>query len=65
MGSEGKGWAMGLLTGPLINISMDQMATRFDSSAGGIGQKFVTGTINRLVAGEIVNIYFITEPSSP
>jgi hypothetical protein len=56
---------MGLLTGPLINISTDQMATPVDSADGGIGQKFVTGTIKRLVAGEIVNVYFITEPSSP
>jgi hypothetical protein len=56
---------MGLLTGPLINISTDQMATPVDSANGGIRQKFVTGTITRLVAGEIVNVYFITEPSSP
>jgi hypothetical protein len=56
---------MGLLTGPLINISTDQMATPVDSADGGIGQKFVTSTIKRLVAGEIVNVYFITEPSSP
>ena len=50
---------MGLLTGPLINISTDQRATPVDSANGGIRQKFVTGTITRLVAGEIVNVYFI------
>jgi hypothetical protein len=31
---------MGLLTGPLINISTDQMATPVDSADGCIGQKF-------------------------
>jgi hypothetical protein len=50
---------------PVTEISTGQEATPFDISAGGIGQKLVTGTVKRLVPGEIVNIYFITEPSSP
>jgi hypothetical protein len=41
------------------------MAIPFELSTGGIGQKFVTGTIKRLVPGETASIYFITEPSSP
>jgi hypothetical protein len=41
------------------------MATPFEHSNGGIGEKFVTGTVKRLAPGEIVNIYFTMEPSSP
>jgi hypothetical protein len=53
------------LPDPIIKISTDQIATPFEPSAGSIGQKFVTGTIKRLVPGEIVNIYFTMDPSSP
>jgi hypothetical protein len=44
--------------------STSPLATPFVPSAGGIGHKFVTGTIARLVPDESVSIYFITEPSS-
>jgi hypothetical protein len=50
---------------PFNDFSTDRIATPFESSAGGIDKKSVTGTIKRLAPGEIVNIYFITEPSSP
>jgi hypothetical protein len=50
---------------PLVDFSTGKMATRFNLSAGGKGQKFVTGTIERLVPDETTYIYFITEPSSP
>jgi hypothetical protein len=50
---------------PFSNFSTDQVATPFEPSAGGVDKKSVTGTIKRLAPGEIVNIYFITEPSSP
>lgn len=50
---------------PLTDISTGKLATPFDISAGGAGQKVVTGTIKRLVPDEVVNLYFITEPSLP
>ena len=50
---------------PLTDISTGQLATPFDISAGGAGQKVVTGTIKRIVPDEIVNVYFVTKPSSP
>jgi hypothetical protein len=50
---------------PLSEISTSQPARPFVSSNGGIGHKHVAGTIARLVPGESVSIYFITEPSSP
>jgi hypothetical protein len=51
-------------TDPLTSISTDQLAIPFEPSAGGIGQKFVAGTIKRIVPEETVNVYFFTEPSS-
>jgi hypothetical protein len=50
---------------PFTNVSTDQIATPFEPSGGGTDKKSVTGTIKRLAPGEILNIYFITEPSSP
>jgi ABC-type multidrug transport system fused ATPase/permease subunit len=50
---------------PFTNVSTDQVATPFEPSGGGTDKKSVTGTIKRLASGEVVNIYFITEPSSP
>ena len=50
---------------PFTNVSTDQIATPFEPSGGGSDKKSVTGTIKRLAPGEIVNIYFTTEPSSP
>jgi hypothetical protein len=49
---------------PVTNFNSDRVTTPFEPSAGGIGQKDITGTIKRLVLGEIVNIYFLMEPSS-
>ena len=48
---------------PFTDFSTDQIATPFEPSAGGSDKKSVTGTIKRLAPGEIVSIYFITEPS--
>jgi hypothetical protein len=48
---------------PFTNVSTDQTATPFELSAGGTDKKSITGTIKRLAPGELVNIYFITEPS--
>jgi hypothetical protein len=50
---------------PLTEIGTGKLATSFDISTGGIGQKFVTGSIKKLAPEERVPIYFITEPSSP
>jgi hypothetical protein len=50
---------------PFTNVSTDQIATPFEPAAGGIDKKSVTGTLKRLAPGELVNIYFTTEPSSP
>jgi hypothetical protein len=50
---------------PFTNVSTDQIATLFEPSGGGSDKKSVTGTIKKLAPGEIVSIYFITEPSSP
>jgi hypothetical protein len=50
---------------PFTNVSTDQIATPFEPSGGGSDKKSVTGAIKRLAPGEILNIYFITEPSSP
>jgi hypothetical protein len=46
-------------------VSTDQIATPFEPSGGGSDKKSITGAIKRLAPGETVNIYFITEPSSP
>lgn len=54
-----------LFPDPLTAISPGPMGTHFDLTDGGPGHKFVVGTIKRLVPGEIVSIFFITEPSSP
>jgi hypothetical protein len=48
---------------PFTNVSTDQAATPFEPSPVGIDNRSVTGTIKRLAPGEMVNIYFITEPS--
>jgi hypothetical protein len=49
---------------PLIDIAVGEpMALHFDISAGGIGQKAVTGSIKRLVPNEKVDIYFATNPA--
>jgi hypothetical protein len=53
------------LADPFTNVSTDQLATPFEPTAGGSDKKSVTGSIKRLAPGELVNIYFITEPSSP
>jgi hypothetical protein len=50
---------------PLTEIGTGKTAIPFDISAGGIGQKFVTGSIKQLVPDVRVPIYFITAPSSP
>jgi hypothetical protein len=50
---------------PFTNVSTDQIATPFEPAGGGSDKKSVTGAIKRLAPGEILNIYFITEPSSP
>src|SRR5262244_2010563 len=52
-------------TDPLTEVGTGKMAPSFDISAGGIGQKFVTGTIKKLVPDERFPIFFITAPSSP
>jgi hypothetical protein len=48
-----------------MSISTDQVAIPFEPAEGGIGQKFVTGTIKRLVPDEVATIFFTLEPSSP
>jgi hypothetical protein len=54
---------------PLSDISAGPMGTHFDVTTGGIGAKFVTGTIKGTIKGlvpaESAYLYFITEPSSP
>jgi hypothetical protein len=50
---------------PLTQIGTGKIATSFHTSAGGIGEKFVTGTINKLVPNEKVSVFFILAPSSP
>jgi hypothetical protein len=50
---------------PFTAFSTDRSATPFEPTAGGDDRKSVTGTIKRLRAGEVVSIFFITEPSSP
>jgi hypothetical protein len=50
---------------PFTVFSTDRSTTPFEPTAGGDDKKSVTGTIKRLRAGEVVSIFFITEPSSP
>ena len=50
---------------PFLNISTDRVTSPFERTDGGIDKKSVIGTIKRLAPGEVVNIYFTTEPSSP
>jgi hypothetical protein len=50
---------------PFTTFSADQITTPFVPTAGGDDKKSITGTIKSLAPGEVVNIYFITEPSSP
>jgi hypothetical protein len=45
---------------PLVDISTGEMGTPFNLSAGGKGEKLVTGIIKRLVPGEIMEFYSIT-----
>jgi hypothetical protein len=57
---------MAVFADPLVDISVGPMGTRFDVATGGIGDKFITGTIKgRLVPAESAYLYFITKPSSP
>jgi hypothetical protein len=50
---------------PFTNVSTDTPAITFEPSAASSDKKSVTGTIKKLVPKRQVNIYFITEPSSP
>jgi hypothetical protein len=50
---------------PLTEIGTGKTAIPFDISDGGIGHKFVTGSIKQLVPDVRVPIFFITAPSSP
>ncbi len=50
---------------PLTDIATGDPAIHFDISAGGIGQKAVTGIIKRLVPNETAYIYFAIKPSLP
>jgi hypothetical protein len=51
---------------PLIDVAVGEpMALQLDISAGGVGQKVVTGSIKRLVPHEKADIYFVTNPSPP
>lgn len=45
---------------PLRNIYTDSLHREFVTRAGGIGTKHVTGSIDRLVQGETLYIYFAT-----
>jgi hypothetical protein len=52
-------------TDPFTDVSTDRTDTPFKLSGGGSDRKSVMGTIERLEPEQVVNIYFITEPSSP
>jgi hypothetical protein len=48
----------------LTAIATGKTTSPFELSDGGVGQKSVKGTIKRIVPGETVTVYFLTEPSS-
>jgi hypothetical protein len=50
---------------PLVDISTGEMGLHFNLTGGGKGEKFVTGTLQRLVPGETTNIFFLTQPTLP